>query len=406
LGGLIALIILIVVLAVVLTRPEDAKEVPSIWVNLTDFPPMPTGVMTVVGPDNTEARTGCSAPSTLWSCSLPKDDHESVAPYKPNQPTIFMQIQWDNGTGKSWDVPNGDRPKSVEGRAVGNAAHAASIVRSRQTDQFTPNPKAPAFKEMFFLGDTTDGIEADEKAGEPTPFYISLLKSKNDTAPTPNLAKRQTTIGDDEFIRDFISSPDLLDDGTPAPAVMLPKAVHQPVRLYDRGLPTEHYGFYTYFRRTIYLKSTARTNDTDEGDVPLDEDGGCRKSEANFLATWSETRMLVKLWTRKLDTDTSKLLKADGQAGVDGSGELIRPGTMPYPVTVSLDTHGGDPQSKFVWMWPMDARQKLDEENPKLMANRLDFGGTVINHRNGGDSSFGGFDGGTGGCKCEWKNWV
>lgn len=405
-GGIIALIILVVVLAVVLTRPQDAQEVPSIWVNLTDFPPMPTGVMTVVGPDNTQAKTGCSEPSTLWSCSLPKDDHESVAPYKPNQPTIFMQIQWDNGTRRSWDVPNGDRPKSVERRAVGNAAYAASIIRSRETDRFTPNPKAPSFQEMFFLGDTTDGIEADEKGGEPAPFYISLLKSKNETAPTPNLEKRQTTIGDDDFIKDFISSPDLLEDGTPAPAVMLPEAVHQPVRLYDRGLPTEHYGFYTYFRRTIYLKSTARINSTDEGDVPLDEDGGCRKTEANFLATWSETRMLVKIWTRKLDSNTSKLLNADGKGGIDGSEELIRPGTMPYPVTVSLDTHGGKPESKFVWMWPMDERQKLDEDNPKLMANRLDFGGTVINHRNGGDSALGGFDGGTGGCKCEWKNWV
>lgn len=406
-GGLMAVIILVVVLSVVLTRPQPPQEIPSIWVNLTDFPPMPTGILSVVGPDNTVAKNGCTEPATLWSCSLPKDDHESVSPYRPNQPTIVMQIQWDNGTRRSWDVPDGKEPKSVERRAVGNAASAASIIRNRQAEkQFTPNPSPPTFEEMWFLGDTTDGVEADDKAGEPAPFYISIPRSASETADTPALRKRQTTIGEDDFIRDFISSPDLLEDGTPAPAVMLPAVGHQPVRLYDRGLPTEHYGFYTYFRRTIYLKSTARNNSTNEGDVPLDEDGGCKKSEANFLATWSETRMLVQIWTQKLDSNSSKLVTSDEREGVGGLGELIRPGTMPYPVTVTVDTHGGDPKSKFVWMWPMDARQKLDEDNPKLMANKLDFGGTVVNHRNGGDEAFGGFDGGSGGCKCEWVNWV
>lgn len=405
-GTIIALIILAVVLAVVLTRPKDSEQTQSIWVNLTGYPPMPTGVMTVVGPDNTVANSGCTEPSTLWSCALPKEQHGSVAPYKPNQPTIILQIQWDNGTRKSWDIPNGEPPKSVERRAFGGAAHAGSLIRERQTDRFIPEPSPPDFKEMWFLGDTTDGIESDEKAGEPAPFYISVLKSLDETADTPLLSKRQTTIGDGNFIKDLIPAPDLLEDGTPAPAAMLPQAVHQPVRLYDRGLPTEHYAFYTYFKRTIYLKSTTRFNETEDKAVPLDEDGGCAKTEANFFATWAETRMLVQIWTQTIDANTSELLGRDSRDGIDGSRELIRPGTMPYPVTVTLDTHGGNRKNKFVWMWPMDERQKLDEENPKLMANKLDFGGTVVNHRNRGDEAMGGFDGGTGGCMCEWVNWV
>ena len=79
---------------------------------------------------------------------------------------------------------------------------------------------------------------------------------------------------------------------------------------------------------------------------------------------------------------------------------------MPYPVTVTIDTHGGEPSKKFVWMWPINDRQQLDEENPKLLANNIGFGGTWINKRSRGDKSFGGFDGGTGGCKCQWVNWV
>lgn len=404
-GGILALLILIIVLSVVLTRPHHAPDVESIWVNLTDFPPMPTGVLTVVGPDNTEANSGCTEPSTLWSCSLPKEDHDSVAPYKPNQPTVIMQIQWDNGTKKSWDVPNGDPPAAVSRRGLSAASYASNLVRSDQTsDNFKSDPKAPDFQEMWFLGETTDNVTAKEKAGEPTPFYISLLKSANETVDDPTLSKRQGNDGNTS-LTDNIPAPDLADDGTPAPAVMLPQPVQQPIRLFDRGLPTEHYGFYTYFRRTIFLKSVTVLNDTTEndGDVPLDENGGCAKTEADFLTTWGETRMLVQIWTKTLDANSSKLLGADAE---EGSRNLIRPGTMPYPVTVSLDTHGGDPTQKLVWDWPMDDRQKLDLDSVKLLVNDISVGGTLINPRVNGDDKFGGFDGGTGGCKCEWVNWI
>ena len=402
-ASIIALIILAVVLGVVLSRPKDAPEPPSIWVNLTDFPPMPTGVLTVVGADNTVARSGCTEPSTIWSCSLPKEDHESVAPYEPNQPTFLMQIQWDNSTNEAWKVEDGKPPSSVSRRAMGGAAHATSMVMGKRADKFSPDPSPPDFQEMWFLGDTTDDVEANDKAGEPAPFYISMLSSETGKVDNPVLAKRQTTVGDDE-VQDLVPAPDLLSDGTPAPAQLLPQAVQQPVRLYDRGLSTEHYGFYTYFKRSIYVKSVNQT-ESDNEDVPLDEDGGCTKSEANFLVTWSETRMLVRIWTRALGKDGS-LLESDGLGSIDGSEELIRPGTMPWPVTITLDTHGGKPDDKFVWLWPMDERQKLDEENPKLLPNNLKFGGNVVNHRADGDKSLGGFDGGSGGCKCEWKNWV
>ncbi|KAF5008283.1 hypothetical protein FDECE_5448 [Fusarium decemcellulare] len=405
LGVLLALIILSVTLGVVLTRPRHSDEVPSIWVNLTDFPPMPTGDLTIVGPDNVVSKSGCTEPSTMWSCSLPKEQHESVAPYQPNQPTIIMQIQWDNSTREEWKVPNGDPPSVKARRSGGIAARAGSMIRERQTGDFESSPDAPKFQEMWFLGNTTDNIKSDEKGGEPTPFYISLVDSieKDDRK---ELTKRDDGLEGNINITDVLPSPDLKEDGTPKPAVLLPQPVQQPVRLYDRGLPTEHYGFYTYFKRTIYLKSVTVLNDTKEGDIPLDEDGGCKETEADFLTTWSETRLLVQIWTRTLADNTSTLIDPKGKGSIDGSEELIRPGTMPYPVTVTMDTHGGDQEKKFVWAWPINDRQKLDTENPKLLANDIGFGGTWINKRSRGDKKFGGFDGGTGGCKCQWVNWV
>jgi hypothetical protein len=418
---LLLIIILAIILAVVLTRhhgsdkpnstpasgqaqpPSTSSSTPSsappstpssIWVNLTDYPAMPTGVLTFVGPNNTVAKSDCTEPSTLWSCSLPKDSQASVSPFKPNQPTLIFQIQWDNSTQKAWNIPNGTPPAPISQRDTSNS--------NSSIDGFNPEPRPPTFQEMWFLGETTDNIQSNQKAGEPTPFFISVLQSINDTVKSPSLSRRATA--SDINITNIIFPPDLKADGTPAPAAMLPNPVQQPVRLFDRGLPTEHYGFYTYFQRTIYLKSVTALNDTSEGNVPADENGGCSETEANHLVTWAETRMLVQIWTRKLNS-TASLLTADGSEGIDNSTELIKPGTMPYPVTVSLDTHGGDPNHKVVWEWPMDDRQRLNISAPELLANNMAAGGTWINHRGSGNTKFGGFDGGTGGCKCQWVNW-
>jgi hypothetical protein len=156
-AGIIALIALVVVLAVMLSRPAPPQEMESIWVNLTDFPPMPTGVLTVVAPENSVSKSVCTEPTTQWSCSLPKEQHESVAPFKPNQPTLIMQIQWDNNTSNSWKIPNGTPPPSISKRAGGFAAYAGSMVRARQETEFQPIPSPPTFEEMWFLGDTTAG---------------------------------------------------------------------------------------------------------------------------------------------------------------------------------------------------------------------------------------------------------
>jgi hypothetical protein len=318
-----------------------------------------------------------------------------------------MQIQWDNGTRRTWNVPNGDAPTPITRRKLGAAAYALGVLKRAQAAAgFTPNPAPPKFKEMWFLGETTDNIKSDQKGGEPAPFFMSLLKSTNDTIPAPSLSRRDISpnIGNASF-KNIIPLPDTESDGTSAPAVMMPNPVQQPVRLFDRGLPTEHYGFYTYFRRTIFLKSVDIQNGT-ESNIPLDEDGGCRKTEASHLVTWGETRLHVQIWTRALSRNTSSLLKPDVGKGIGGTGELVRPGTMPYPVTITQDTHGGQPDNKLVWDRPIDDRLHISTTEAQALVNDMGIGGTWINKRAAGDAKFGGFDGGSGGCKCEWVNWI
>src|SRR5690606_29120383 len=114
--------------------------------------------------------------------------------------TVVMQIQFDNTSQASWDVPNGNPPPSApKSDGSDDQDNDARLRRSstlgrrlakRFAQGISPDPKPPSFEEMFFLGDTTDGIVSDDKAGEPTPFYISLLQSANDPVGPDRIDKR------------------------------------------------------------------------------------------------------------------------------------------------------------------------------------------------------------------------
>ncbi|KAH9902158.1 hypothetical protein F4778DRAFT_111296 [Xylariomycetidae sp. FL2044] len=424
-GGIIGAIILIIVLVVVLTKRHHSEEVketpqlPSVFLNLTDFPPMPTGILTVVGPDNPTARSDCltNAPTTVWSCSLPKEEHDSVAPFKANQPDFIFQVQYDNNTQKLWKV-QGDDEKIL-------------------TDPgFSPNPDPPSLAEMRFLGNTTDHIEADDKAGEPTPFYISLLTTASDSVGPNVLTRRQglnTGIGDapdnstdsgdadnDDSDSDdggsgddnniAFPAPHLNSDGTGAAAAVFARPVQQPVRLFDRGLPTEHYGFYSYFDKTIYVRNGTSAD-------PEDEDGGVAPADARLLATFVQTRFLVQIWTRM--ENTTRLLGVNGTVSSSSSSSSSstssndeedgqkqqQPGTMPYPVTLTVDMHGGDKTKKTSFFYRVAAGGAVNTTaSPTLIIADRGAGGTLINPIDDVDPALGGIEGGTGGCKCEWVN--
>jgi len=380
--------------------------------NLTGFPPIYLGLSTVIAPDNINTNTGCVFPATQWSCDLPKEVQPSVA---PNQPNFYLQIQWDNSSSTNATFANVTGNPSLETRAVGNAVSAGQfikhvILKARQAFTFIPNPAPPSFADDFFLGNTTDGITSKNKAGEPTPFYISFLSKP------PAVAKRELIIrqsSSDPFpnVTEVIPPPSLNPDGTAAPANLLPFPSQQPIRLYDRGLPTEHYGFYTYFDRSIFLKSLDLVNSTNQGEVPDDENGGATEAEAAFRCTWTQTRFLIQMWTRM--NGTSQLLNSTNThpSGSTNQTDLTQPGTFPYPITITTDRHGGDPSLKMIYCYEMDDREGIVAGSGKINEENRGFGGTIINpapsvFANSSDPGLGGFDGGTGGCSCQWSNFV
>lgn len=422
------------------------SEIDNVWLNLTDFPPIPTGLSTIVAPDNSQIVNGCAAPSTLWSCSLPPEQQAANEPHDADQPGFIFQIQYDNNTRQLWNMPNGTPPTPTEPEAstsskasasssasATSASASASATNSIQGGDLSspstkekrattlydagiaPNPDPPSFQEMWFLGNTTDGIVSDDKAGEPTPFYISFFTNTSGSAG-PNMLKSDETVdkrgigngigsGTDSTgsLSELLPPPALNADGTGAPAQLRPFPFQQPLRLFDRGLPTEHYGFYSYFNKTIYV--TSMDGNETSGPVAADASGGAREGTAKFLVSWTQTRFVVKIWTRK--GGASRLMGGSGGPAADVDDLAAMPGTFPYPVTVGEDTHGGSVDLKATFAYGVEPDRHVNTTDATLFTNDVGFGGAAVNPRlPNGDLSWGGVDGGTGGCRCEWVNWV
>ncbi|KAK0633518.1 glycoprotease family-domain-containing protein, partial [Immersiella caudata] len=401
--GVMIIILIVLAIALPLTvfrskRGTDSTP-PSQFLNLTNFPPMPTGINTVAGTESI-ATGGCVTPPTLWSCSLPKEQASDAAPYDPSQPSFILQIQFDNSTRQLWNTP--EPTLTARNGPVGIASYLQQLVR-RQANSinpgFRPNPPPPNLREIFFLGNSTDGVVSPSKAGEPTPFYISILRSADDARGPTVLNRRQSsgtpTNSTPPPFASFLPPPVLAPDGTAAPAVLLPFPEQQPLRLYDRGLPTERYAFYTYFDKSTFLKSVVPLDRNSPSPVPADLNGGALKTEANFIITWLQTRYKVEIWTRR---DNLARLLTDSSRD---AGNTTRPGSFPYPVTITLDTHGGQPQKKFAFVRGVDERQRVAERDPKFVINDMATRGDLVNGQGsrGFDSTLGGMDGGTGGCK-------
>jgi len=299
-------------------------------------------------------------------------------------------------------------------------------------DLFVPNPQPPNTVDQVFLGDTTDNITAPFN-GEVTPFYITFMptypvvpSSFNTSISTSakSLHVRQSSNSSDTTA---IPAPSLAADGSAAAANLIPNspyAINQPVRLYNRGLQDEHYGFYIYYDKSIYLSGFPITPDSWNGSQNdpqnADQDGGSTKGQAVSRCTFAQTRFLVKFFTNSSfggallgqslqlggPPDISSTKKSKNTNTTSSATDFVQPGSFPYPASIILDRHGGNIDSKGVYCYGISNGQILQDQKLNVLETR-DFGGTLINNPNlqPFNSSAGGIDGGTGGCSCEWQNW-
>lgn len=414
----------------------------SRWVHPDNFPALPTGISTVAGTNLTQSRNSCIAPSTLWSCSLPKEDQNNNMGFKSTRPSFTISIKYQD--------PN--NTKTSDNQAVG-------------LDNFVSWPDVPGLKDMEFMGNTTDGVQGPNYAGEETPFWVTLVSQSSSTVPSSipaRLMKRDTrnstvaiksgkdkgkpingtdTGGDDDPLIKanmtspnpdvFIPRPQSASDGTALPAQLYPLVENQPLRLYNRGSEDEYYGFYTYFDRRIFIAGVSSSeNDTEVAD----QNGGSTKEEAKAACIWGSTRFFVQMWTSETSTrrhllgggaPAGELKGTDAFSMSSGSATYDRqPGSFPYPVTITLDRHGGVTHDKMVYCYGLDGDKKYILDENRIVDEDRGKGGKLINAapdlylersnkkqrdimpqeeegKTVGDS----IDGGTGGCICQYKNW-
>ncbi|KAF2750608.1 hypothetical protein M011DRAFT_464410 [Sporormia fimetaria CBS 119925] len=397
---LVLIAILVPVIVVVSRKKEDVPngtqsplqgpDSPLKWMNLTGYPPMPVGVATIAQPEAVEKESGCVAPATAWSCALPKEEHESIKPNKPDQPNLRFEILFENGT-----VADASKTQPVKraSNAVSVGAFMRSLLHSRAGPSPVPAPAAP--EDYTFLSETADGNQAPFE-GESTPFFLSLLDAKTLSS---RLLKRQTNNGN---VTSNLPPPQLNPDGTAAHANLLPTVSNQPLRLFNRGTENEHYGFFVYYDRSIFLKE--RQRNFTRGGNPADQDGGSPFEAATMRCTWAQTRFLVQIWTR---SEAQKPLLG-ASAGSDGEA-FKRPGTFPYPVTVTVDRRGGRQTEKTAYCYDMQTDGTIVNDGDDSIFLREDrgFGGNNVRPGGGpGRLVQGPIDGGSGGCKCQWQNWL
>ncbi|KAK8168541.1 hypothetical protein BKA80DRAFT_267178 [Phyllosticta citrichinensis] len=385
-----------------------APDIPSVWLNLTGYPPIPTGVATIARPDNFFSENGCTSPNTMWSCAVPKDEQDDIEPNDPDQPNFKFQIEFANGTvsNTSSTIP---LKTAIQKRRLLDLLRRASEPEA--------SPAAPSLEDQNFLGNTTDG-NSQPFSGEETPFFITFYSGDH---VSYRLVKRASTSSSNGSIADIIPDPEEDSDGTAAAANLVYYPKNQPLRLYNRGRSDEHYGFYNYYNRSIFLKNTVASNSSDTGELSADQNGGATKEAARYRCTWAQTRMLVQIWTNSQSsksllvgsstaTSTASAASASASSGVD----FNQPGSFAYPVTISIDRHGGNVTEKMVYCWSLDDDGKYIEDSAKLQLEDRDFGGKAVNPSKGPygnvtvsteEGGPGGIDGGTGGCGCQWRNW-
>ncbi|KAK8186427.1 hypothetical protein BC567DRAFT_215882 [Phyllosticta citribraziliensis] len=385
-----------------------APDIPSVWLNLTGYPPIPTGVATIARPDNFFSENGCTSPNTMWSCAVPKDEQDDIEPNDPDQPNFKFQIEFVNGTvsNASSTIP---LKTAVQKRRL--------LDLLRRASEPVASPAAPGMEDQNFLGNTTDG-NSQPFSGEETPFFITFYSGDH---VSYRLVKRASSSSSNGSIADIIPDPEEDSDGTAAAGNLVFYPKNQPLRLYNRGRSDEHYGFYNYYNRSIFLKNTVASNSSDTGELSADQNGGATKEAARYRCTWAQTRMLVQIWTNSQSsksllvgsstaTSTASAASASATSGVD----FNQPGSFAYPVTVSIDRHGGNVTEKMVYCWSLDDDGKYIEDSAKLQLEDRDFGGKAVNPSKGPygnvtvsteDGGPGGIDGGTGGCGCQWRNW-
>jgi hypothetical protein len=444
-ASLLLLLILMLVLLIPLNHADNGVQ--AQWLNLTGFPPLPTGVATVIQPKESLEETQCTSPPGLWSCVMPQP--QSASQDSSDLPNFRIEIRSRNHTLENTTalMPGSNHSSSPSG-----PASVRSQLRARSSWSqilYSPNPAPPSDADQLAVGETVDNITAPYN-GEETPFYLSLLSPE----ALPHLDKRATNPQQEDQDQNekttitipnpypypnpsntttskplsttnnstSIPKPFLNPNGQPQGPTLYPYASAQPLRLYNRGQADEHYGFYTYFARSVVLvggnatKLFSDTNTTTSSSAAAASSSSnslqlvngttltsTSKPQAQAFCEFTQTRFRVQIWTGRFvsssliinstsPTAGSRTTTAGIQAAYSSANEMQAPGSFPYAVTISLDRKSGPDgdERKGVFCWALDGDGTIVGDGVEVTH---EVGTAALERRDA-----------AGGCGCQWES--
>ncbi|KAK6341136.1 hypothetical protein TWF696_008223 [Orbilia brochopaga] len=329
-------------------------------VTLENLPPMPVDDVTIT-PRLVNSVNTCVAPSTMWSCQLPPPLAASINSAQP----VF-----------SWRI----------------------FALNSSTTIVNPSPVLPIVDDYRNFS-KIDRVIGSPLEGEATNFYISLLPSNTTDTPSNalQLPSKQKRSHSRHFPRQATTT-GTTPTATPVQLEALPQATvlpdhytSQQLRFFDRGLPSEHFKFMTFFQKTIYLR-TIDADTSNAGPNKLDASGGVSPEEARFVCNWPQTRYITKIYTRPNATDAAgqkKFIVDPNTIGVIRGTNAG--GFAGYAVEISEDIANYDKVRPTVSCWPIDERGKIDPlgMQRRVLVQGIGTGTSGVDYR---------------GCQCTWSN--
>lgn len=354
-------IITIIIVSTLVATMRPRGFTPAAKSNLSGFPLLPAGLAQILPQGVPETpSSACVLPKALWSCDLPPDTLFPTLGGAERLPNFTFTIRVRNTT---------TTPSSVA--------------------EWAPFPeRIPDDSEYAKLADV-DGIQSDNKSGEKTPFYISLQTDKRpivarniDSADTGSIDQELESVEDFDSVDAEPTSQELdtrrsrrsisKRQATKVPSQMLPGTLlNQPLRLFDRGLESEHYGFFVYYKKTINVLAADPSSVTPLTEAS-DADGGVAAIiSGGQEVTWENTRFRVAIWTKKRTSGQMDVIGTEGQRLSSQIGAFD--GSFPYPVSVIEDRNGENGQ---IW---------YGKKNFQAPSTVEEAAGKI--------------------CSCEWRNW-
>ena len=475
----VLLALMVILLVMFVHQQHESTPVEASWVNTTGFPAMPVGVSTVAQPQIADAQANCvsadmwtcdtsSGPSAqpnfrfqilFRNGTLPANETAqlrrrnsriharsleiakrsafsdylySPVPAPPSQDDqVFLGWTTDNvsmpydGEETPFYISLLD-PVALETSSQKTALHkrsdpAFSYPYPTSSDEGSSSSGGSSSSSSSSSNNNNNGNGNGNNTGSVNSnnSNSSVTTSSSNSSSASTSPSTSVNSGGHSGHNASIAAPTsipalpLQQNGNVALPQLYPLVAAQPLRLYNRGLDTEHLGFYTYFDRIVLYRPSSGNGTITTGNST---------SSSPNLVIYSQTRLRVQIWTRRgtvtaLPASTANSTASGGPPPAKDStaNDFDGSGSFPYPVTITIDRHGGVADRKAVYAFTLDSTgtRAVSTKGHWISEQR---GGAALVHpanvpglTNGTtgmqrrDSlGYGGVDGGQGGCSCSW----